>query len=201
MKPKSVEVYPVYVCPKCDSRHIETLDYVNKVGKILCYCNNVMELEPIKTFKISPVYMPQPNKKTVETKTQKTNTEKSPEDKYKVYSIEEAIERIRDIELRIVANLNMGEHEYKVMCYAKRQLEKELNKLLTEKNKGNTEQEYITDEAKQRCAEMMVSLGWKKRESLNRIKSASLEFYKQNSGDKIDMDSFEEFASFLLTGA
>ena len=194
MKPKSVEVYPVYVCPKCDSKHTETLDYVNKVGKILCYCNQVMELEPIKTFKITPVYANQ-QKHTPVTKSQKAIPQNT---KNKEHSIEETIEKIRDIELRITANPNMGEHEYKVMCHAKRQLEKQLNKLLTEKNKGNTEQEYITDEAKQRCAEMMVSLGWKKRESMDRIKSASAEFYKQNPGDKIDMDSFEKFASFLL---
>tara|TARA_S200000501_G_C20602520_1_gene646584 strand:+ start:265 stop:735 length:471 start_codon:yes stop_codon:yes gene_type:complete len=156
-----------------------------------------MELEPIKTFKISPVYENQQTQTPV-IKTKKASSENT---KNKEHSIEEAIEKIKDIELRITANPNMGEHEYKVMCYAKRQLEKQLNKLLTEKNKGNTEQEYITDEAEQRCAEMMVSLGWKKRESLNKIKSASVEFYKQKSGDKIDMDNFEEFASFLLAGA
>merc|ERR1712167_52995 len=56
MKPKSVEVHPVYNCNECGSRHCEALEYVNRVGRIICGCGALLELDPIKTFKIHPVY-------------------------------------------------------------------------------------------------------------------------------------------------
>jgi hypothetical protein len=56
MKPKSVEIYPVYICDACGSRHCETIDYVKKIGKILCGCGTVLDLTPIETFKVSPVF-------------------------------------------------------------------------------------------------------------------------------------------------
>ena len=56
MKPKSVEIYPVYICTNCESRHCESLDYVRKIGKILCGCGYVIDLTPIETFKVSPVF-------------------------------------------------------------------------------------------------------------------------------------------------
>ena len=56
IKPKAVEMYPVYICDDCSSRHCETLDYVNKIGKILCGCGGVLDLTPIETFKVSPVF-------------------------------------------------------------------------------------------------------------------------------------------------
>tara|TARA_Y100001938_G_C8082472_1_gene429977 strand:+ start:1833 stop:2321 length:489 start_codon:yes stop_codon:yes gene_type:complete len=57
VEPKKVQVTPVYVCGKCDSSHYESIDYVNKVGKILCYCGEVLELKPIANFKVKPVYV------------------------------------------------------------------------------------------------------------------------------------------------
>ena len=70
MKPKSVEVYPVYICPECDGRYCESLEYVNKVGKIICSCGQLLDLDPIKTFNISPVY---------NNKTQRQKKKKKPE--------------------------------------------------------------------------------------------------------------------------
>jgi len=54
--PKSAEIYPVYFCDECESRHCESLEYVNKIGKILCGCGNVIHLRPIESFKVSPVF-------------------------------------------------------------------------------------------------------------------------------------------------
>ena len=56
IKPKAVEMYPVYICEDCSSRHCETLEYVNKIGKILCGCGKVLTLTPIDTFKVAPVF-------------------------------------------------------------------------------------------------------------------------------------------------
>ena len=56
IKPKAVEVYPIYICSDCGSRHCEPLDYVKKIGKILCGCGMLMNLAPIETFKVSPVF-------------------------------------------------------------------------------------------------------------------------------------------------
>lgn len=56
MKPTSVEVYPVYICPECNDRHCESMEYVRKVSRILCGCGHLLNLFPIKTFNISPVY-------------------------------------------------------------------------------------------------------------------------------------------------
>jgi len=55
-EPKSVQVSPVYVCEKCDSNHYESIEYVNKIGKILCECGEVISLRPILNFKVRPVY-------------------------------------------------------------------------------------------------------------------------------------------------
>ena len=63
MKPKSVEVYPIYTCPECEARHVESLEYVKKVGKILCYCSHLMTLDKIKTFNITPVYLSEKKEK------------------------------------------------------------------------------------------------------------------------------------------
>ena len=55
MKPKSVEIYTVYIC-NCGNRHCESLEYINKIGKILCACGDVLNLEAIETFKIAPIF-------------------------------------------------------------------------------------------------------------------------------------------------
>jgi len=73
IKPKAVEMYPVYICDDCSSRHCETLEYVNKIGKILCGCGKVLTLTPIETFKVAPVF------KTVARKLTH-NTDKLPEE-------------------------------------------------------------------------------------------------------------------------
>lgn len=91
MKPKSVEIYPVYICSDCGSRHSESLDYVKKVGKILCGCGYVLELTPIETFKVSPVFKskkalsPQPPKLIA------TKHKKEPPQQKLSYSIEQAV--------------------------------------------------------------------------------------------------------------
>ena len=56
IKPSAAEVYPIYICESCDTRHCETLEYVKKIGKILCGCGIVLELAPIETFRVSPLF-------------------------------------------------------------------------------------------------------------------------------------------------
>jgi len=85
MKPVSVEIYPVYICPDCHSRYCESMEYVRKVSKILCACGKVLALTPIKTFNVSPVYQGQhetpPKTNITKTKEKKSefvnNTEKA----------------------------------------------------------------------------------------------------------------------------
>tara|TARA_Y100001938_G_scaffold94661_1_gene129737 strand:- start:861 stop:1361 length:501 start_codon:yes stop_codon:yes gene_type:complete len=62
IRPKSAEVHPVYICDNCGSRHCETVEYVRKIGKILCECGTVLSLMPIETFKVSPVFVHAPKK-------------------------------------------------------------------------------------------------------------------------------------------
>jgi len=57
VEPNKVQVNPVYICDSCKSSHYESLDYVNKIGKILCCCGEVIELKPISNFKVKPVYV------------------------------------------------------------------------------------------------------------------------------------------------
>ena len=56
-EPDKVQVNPVYVCKSCKSSHYESIDYVNKIGKILCYCGEVIHLRPISSFRVKPVYV------------------------------------------------------------------------------------------------------------------------------------------------
>ena len=57
LEPNKVQVNPVYVCNSCKSSHYESMEYVNKIGKILCYCGEVMHLKPISNFRVKPVYV------------------------------------------------------------------------------------------------------------------------------------------------
>ena len=57
MEPHKVQVSPVYICESCKSSHYESLEYVNKIGKILCCCGEVIQLKPISNFKVKPVYV------------------------------------------------------------------------------------------------------------------------------------------------
>jgi len=57
LEPQKVQITPVYICDSCKSSHYESIDYVNKIGKILCCCGAVISLKPISTFQVKPVYV------------------------------------------------------------------------------------------------------------------------------------------------
>ena len=51
-RPIRTEAYPVYMCVKCQSEYSESVDYGNKIGKILCVCGEIINCEPIKSVKL-----------------------------------------------------------------------------------------------------------------------------------------------------
>ena len=89
MKPLSVEVYPVYICSSCNSRHCESMDYINKVGKILCGCGNVMKLDGIETFKITPIYKTPTPKKDSPPSQRAQHTDDESDDTYSLAALKE----------------------------------------------------------------------------------------------------------------
>jgi hypothetical protein len=84
IKPKSVEIYPVYICSECGCRHCETIDYVKKIGKILCACGQVMELAPLETFNVTPVFKYSKRKIGATKKTVDTETKNKENNVYKI---------------------------------------------------------------------------------------------------------------------
>jgi Holliday junction resolvasome RuvABC DNA-binding subunit len=52
-KPIRTDAYPVYMCEKCQSEYSESVDYVNKIGKILCICGEIIKTDPIKSVVLS----------------------------------------------------------------------------------------------------------------------------------------------------
>jgi len=52
-RPIRTDAYPVYLCGKCGSEYSESVDYVNKVGKILCICGEIIKTDPIKSVDLS----------------------------------------------------------------------------------------------------------------------------------------------------
>jgi len=138
MRPKSVEVHPVYKCNECGSRHCESLDYVNRIGKIICGCGNLITLDPIQTFKISPVY-----KNLATTKDEKKQS-------------------IHNIQIN------------------------------TSKNSKPLKKEYS-----EKCVSLLVSLGWKKRES-KKIVSQVFNLWKREMKLGVNSRNFEEFISYLM---
>ena len=47
LKPKTFEIFPVYECPKCEAEHSDTLEYTRLIGKFLCGCGHVLNVEAI----------------------------------------------------------------------------------------------------------------------------------------------------------
>ena len=52
-RPIRTEAYAVYMCGECQSEYSESVDYVNKIGKILCICGEIIKCDPIKSVKLS----------------------------------------------------------------------------------------------------------------------------------------------------
>tara|TARA_E500000331_G_scaffold214050_1_gene205294 strand:+ start:771 stop:1214 length:444 start_codon:yes stop_codon:yes gene_type:complete len=143
MKPKSVEVHPVYNCNECGSRHCEALEYVNRVGRIICGCGALLELDPIKTFKIHPVYKESVNK-------------------FELVNTKNKLDPINKI------NIN------------------------TNSRKG-LKKEYAN-----KCAELLVSLGWKKRES-KKIVVQVFSLWNKEKNIPVTSRNFEDFITYLMS--
>ena len=136
MKPKSVEVYPVYICPECHSRYCESLEYVNKVGKILCCCGNLLQLDKIKTIRMNPIY-----------------EDEKPE-----------------------VNIKKQEKDFKPI---------------------KQERSEISSVHIDRCIELLVELGWKKREAKSKVNEIYIS-WTDKTNKKLDEDTIDEFAQYVF---
>ncbi len=161
MKPKAVEVYPVYICNDCGSRHCEPLDYVKKIGKILCGCGKVMNLTPIETFKVSPVFSPPHQAKA---QTNKIKTERK--DAFAPDAFGTSKEKVKKPQ----------EGETKMFDFL---------------NSKNTE--LVIQEA----VDLLVSLGWKKKQAKEKVDVASKQWVKE-TGKQLSSETFDDLANFLL---
>lgn len=56
LKPVSFDTWLGYECPNCQTEYTESLEYVQKMGKILCGCGKVLQLERVDSIECSPVY-------------------------------------------------------------------------------------------------------------------------------------------------
>jgi len=174
IKPKSVEVYPVYICPACSDRHVESFEYVKKMGRILCQCGELMILKPINTFNVIPVYAkdikgnitPPPIKKDkkIVTVTKQTKPKSVLKSNDEIYS---QLENILSDE-----NVEQAQSESK-----DKMMEYELQI--------------------QGGVELLTSLGWKKREAKDRVIRLALKFEKEK-GCKVSEESSDDFMNFLF---
>ena len=172
MKPQSVEVYPIYICPGCESRHCESLEFVNKVGKILCGCGNLIELDPISTFRITPVYPPP--------KKQNKNYRKEMEE------VDDFFER------------NNPNKKLKVSDSFPYGGEVDKNTDTPEDNKSSIEKKHkITKTAFNDAVFFLLKLGWKKRTATKKVEEFSKIWSETNKSD-IDESNSKEFATYLF---
>ena len=150
MKPKSVEVYPVYICPDCHARYCESLEYINKVGKILCSCKKVLELDPIETFRMQPIYKSDVSSKISEI----TPVPPPKQDKDISDTWEKAIEKSKDQKI--------GKEEFEM------------------------------------ALDLLVSLGWKKKEASDKVKKISRQWIEKENKPPVSSEYFEEFSNYLI---
>lgn len=182
IRPKSVEVYPNYFCPKCGSKNTESLEYVNKVGKILCSCNHVIVLDKIKTFNIKAIYE----------ETRKNNNNNKPKQ-----SVKQKPKKIK------IKSSDLSEwHKNNDMGF-----ESELPDLDYEFDFGlpdipNSHPKIrtfnISKEHEKDCIEALVSLGWTKRKAKSILKIAVETWCKENQ-TWIRDENLDSFVSYLLS--
>ena len=55
-KPSHYDVYPVYVCHKCDAEHQQTLEETIFPAGILCYCGEKLKLETIQEVNVEAIF-------------------------------------------------------------------------------------------------------------------------------------------------
>lgn len=81
MKAACFELTAKYKCDSCTSEHYYDLDYVNSIGKILCYCGKILVLDPISDIKIDTTYEEAGSKaKTHTTKSKRKNQDDKSEE-------------------------------------------------------------------------------------------------------------------------
>lgn len=174
IKPKSVEVYPVYICTSCHDRHVESVEYVKKVGKILCHCGQLLVLKKIKTFNIKPVYSEDVVKKIPSPPTSKK--------KAKIVTVTNK-PKLEESDLQKNDEIYDGLEE--ALSDEKFKSESELKSL-----------EYQTQI--QTGVELLTSLGWKKTNATtDRVISLALKFEKQR-GATVCEESSDDFMNFLI---
>ena len=186
MKASGFQVQLKYTCPKCQFEHLESIDYVNKVCKILCGCGELIELNKINKIKITPEYQEQKPK----TECQKPHTTPKQESKSDMM-----IEKIVDIEQQITARPDMGEYELNALMKQKRCLEENLRGVL--KNGKNTTSNKDSEESIHKCIAALVSMGWKKNEAKSKVKS-SLSDWNRCNNPPLTEENIESFLQHLF---
>ena len=186
LEPHRVQVTPTYICENCESKHQESIEYVNKIGKILCDCGDVLSLKPITTFKVYPIY--DEEKQTLETK---PSIEQEQNFSINVYaennddeflSLSEALDYLQD-ENDEIDNEN-----------ALPDLPEWLTK--TTNNKQQTSDKlplFASKDVFQQSVDFLVSLGYKKTEAKKRAEKKAGLFNQQ-----VSRTNFDEFAKSLL---
>ena len=194
MKPKAVEIYPVYICSDCQCRHSETMEYVKKIGKILCSCGNVMHLTPIETFKVSPVY--ESSNKVISPEGKLLAKFKPKEDKTYRKRMEEEDDFFEKKSTSKESEIHESAKLSDVFPY---EVEKDKNTDQTERsNKQDTKNKYkISQNAFNDTLFFLMKLGWKKRKAKSMVEQLSKDWSEQNSSD-IDESNVEEFSTYVL---
>lgn len=194
LEPNRVQVTPTYVCRKCDSKHYETIEYVNKIGKILCDCGDVLHLKPITTFKVYPIYEDHElNQKTQPVLEKENNSlEQSQEQQFTIdvyaenedddfLSLSEAAEFLRNEEDEIENNSLPDLPEW-------------LTKANDYKPKNKQKPDlFASEDVFEQCVDFLISLGYKKTDAKKKVNKNAANFNRQ-----ICANNFDEFAKSLL---
>lgn len=184
MKASGFQIQLKYTCPQCEFEHVESIDYVNKVCKILCGCGELIELSKINQIKITPEYKPE-KEECVEQRTPPKQESKS----------DLMIEKIVDIEQQIAARPDMIEYELNALMKQKSLLEENLRSIL--KNGKEQPKKKEDKDSIDKCVSALVSMGWKKNEARSKVKS-SLSDWNQSNKPQLSEDNIENFLQHLF---
>jgi Holliday junction resolvasome RuvABC DNA-binding subunit len=55
--PFKVDVYFYYKCPNCGVEHLKEFLEVKEIGKVLCYCGQILELKRMEKVSVRPSYI------------------------------------------------------------------------------------------------------------------------------------------------
>lgn len=195
MKPVALELHLIYACTKCSHRHRTTIDYAKKISKILCKCGDVLVLDAIHKFDIKTLYVDDIAKKEkLQHNVSRTPQEQSP-----------TAWEMRRRELKEMQEKDKKSHETRESFFIDVETSdtplidtEQINIDTTSKtNKRKEKLRPLSRDHENKCVSLLESLGWKRRESKNKILTMVSDWLHQGN-KSIDDSNFDDFLQYVV---